>query len=181
MKKPLFFIVILIIIVSCGEKNRKPPVDLNRGKNKTVELTESINSITDNSIDPVRYYPQERTGNEWKEANNPIYEIKHTKNFYCDFLNDFCKKYYSRKFKGTTYIYGSISVERVTKEDENTVEVKGYHSFKGLIMSFDQKEFVATIRDYGNNKYNVLFRRRGWVTGQWKDTGNILFSYNPDE
>lgn len=182
MGKSILYIIILSFIISCGEKRKEPPVDLRRGMDKEIQVNESVYTVNDSRINPVRYYPQ-TDKEEWNEATNPINgnNIIKTKKFYYDFLNEFCKKYYSRKFKGTTYVYGSISIERVTKEDENTVEVKGTHSFKGIIKSFDQREFVATIRNYNNNKYNVLFRRRGWVTGQWKDTGNIMFTYNPEE
>ena len=183
MKQYLFYIIIISLVISCGEKRKSPPVNLKRGTNKTVQVTESKNSTDDNHIDPVRYYPQEADKDESIILDIPIVETNtiKTKKFYYDLLNEFCKMYYYRKFKGTSYIYGSILVQRVTKEDENTVEVKGSHSFKGLIKTFEQREFVATIRDFGNYKYNVLFRRRGWATGQWKDTGNIMFRYNPEE
>ncbi len=182
MNRKLLLFAISALIISCGGRNVKPPVDLKRNNKTDTLVSNNIEPISVNSTVPLQ--PEDIINNE-----KSILEDNHIKNtnevktqkFYYELLNEFCKKYYARKFKGTSYIYGSIMVERVSKEDENTVEVKGSHSFKGIIKNFEQRDFVATIRDYGDNKYNILFRRRGWVTGQWKDTGNITFLYNPDE
>lgn len=186
MKK--YLVLILAIVVSCGKKDPKPPVDLKHASNRIIQEVDSAELAIKNATDKYTTQPQynplhisdDIVSNESNKPNCHDGIIK-TKKFYNNLLNEFCKKYYSRKFKGTTYIIGSLTTERVTKEDENSVEVKGFHSFKGLIKTFDQRDFVATIRDYGNFKYSILFRRRGWVTGQWKDTGNITFLYNPDE
>lgn len=180
MNKKLLLIAISVLVVSCGRRNVKPPVDLKQKRDTPVVVNnESI------SVNPsIQLRPEVINKEESSIINDNLTktnsEIK-SKKFYYELLNEFCKNYYSRKFKGTSYIYGSIIVERISKEDENTVEVKGAHSFKNRIKSFEQRDFIATIRDRGDNRYNILFRRRSVVSGQWKDTGNIMFTYNSEE
>lgn len=179
--KNKILLVSFVLLLSCGEKKTKPPVDLNKDK-KTIQVVNDVESLNTNTSIP--QIPREIAKEEKTiSVSNPTKktsEVK-TKKFYNDLLNEFCKKYFYRKFKGTHYIYGSIVIERVSKEDENTVEIKGAHSFKNRIKTFEQRDFFATIRDRGNNKYNILFRRRSTITGQWKDTGNIMFTYNTEE
>lgn len=107
-----------------------------------------------------------------------------SKRFYQEMIEDFCKKNYNRKFPGRSYIYGSLRVDNLSKEDEKTVMVRGSFSFKGWgnIISYNNREFKAYVRDDGDCNYHILFCRRREIFGrEWMDTGNIPFTYNPDE
>ena len=114
------------------------------------------------------------------EASNPV----KSKKFYEGLLEDFCKKYYHKKFPGRTYVYGSICVETTTQTDANTVEVKGLHSFKGRlgIRTYDNKEFRAMVRSEDNCNFHIKFDRRLVKPisggGEWVSTGDLPFTYN---
>lgn len=117
------------------------------------------------------------------ESSNPV----KSKKFYEGLLEDFCKKYYHKKFPGRTYIYGSIRVETTRQTDANTVEVKGLHSFKGRlgIKTYNNKEFRATVRSENNSNFHIKFDRRLVKPisggGEWVSTGDLPFTYDTME
>ena len=83
MGKSILYIIILSFIISCGEKRKEPPVDLRRGMDKEIQVNESVYTVNDSRVNPVRYYHQ-TDKEEWNEATNPINgnNIIKTKKFY---------------------------------------------------------------------------------------------------
>ena len=143
-------------------------------KDKIDESLTPLVIIDDSSLID---YGEETIKEIKEETGKPI----RTKKFYCELLDAFCKKFFDRKFQGTTYIAGSINVDNVAKVDENTVEVRGTHSFNALLIRRNNKGFIASIRDDGNNNYHIDFQRKGVLLKGNKNTRSLPFYYNPEE
>ena len=167
-----------IVFISCGGNGQPAKRAQVYNIEPEQENVSSVNDEKDNSLNPpeiVENYPPIE-----EEPNRPVKSAK----FYCGLLDEFCKKFFDRKFAGTHYVAGSIHVNAndISEFDANTVIVKGIHSFKSPIIPRNNKEFKATIRDDGNNKYHIDFQRYGvrfW--GGTKTTGMLPFYYNPEE
>lgn len=174
--KKLHFLCIFLLLLSCENKQKKPPVDLSDSTTKKV----------DTLIVPL-IQTEEKESNDSSEVEIPSLQQNIVKphKFYEGLLEDFCKKYYHKKFPGRTYIYGSIRVETTRQTDANTVEVKGLHSFKGRlgIKTYNNKEFRATVRSENNSNFHIKFDRRLVKPisggGEWVSTGDLPFTYNP--
>ena len=177
-----------IVIISCGGNGQPAKRAQVYNIEPEQENVSSVNDEKDNSLNPpeiVENYPpiedqDSAIGKMPEETSKPIKTAK----FYSGLLDEFCKKYFDRKFAGTHYVAGSIHVNAndISEFDANTVIVKGTHSFKSPIIPRNNKEFKATIRDDGNNKYHIDFQRYGvrfW--GGTKTTGMLPFYYNPEE
>ena len=101
--------------------------------------------------------------------------------FYQDLLEEFCKKYYSKKFPKRSYVEGSLHVDNVAPSDGNTFVVMGTHTFKGRlgVITYKNKEFKATVREDGDDLYHIRFDRRQELIGhEWVTTGDLPFNYD---
>lgn len=113
---------------------------------------------------------------------------RRSKSFYQGLIDDFCKKYYDKKFQklgyGPSYTPGSILVEIIRDQDENTLEIIGTHSYRygitGILDPKKPEEFRATIRCYNNDKYQINFMRRGKNLNRWISTGTLPITYSKD-
>lgn len=177
--------LITLFITSCSDDNRSSgyhPI-----YNLDSESTEvaPTNKDKDNIPSPVDNTEFPNPKEEKEEPANQVLEVPaksfKTKSFYCGLLDEFCKKFFDRKYVGMHYVPGSLSVENVSEFDSHTIVVKGTHSFKSPIILRNNKEFKATIREDGNNKYHVDFQRYGVRLGGIKSTGSLPFYYNPEE
>ena len=189
MKFKVFTVLALsIVIVSCKNGTPSKRVDVynpdpEKDSSSIVEDKPDISSVIRPNIvkEDENLIKEESPERPTSEFSNPV----KSKKFYEGLLEDFCKKYYHKKFPGRTYIYGSLRVESDTKTDEKTVEVKGIHSFKGRlgIKSYNDKEFRATVRSDGDNNFHIKFDRRLVKPisggGEWVSTGDLPINYNP--
>ena len=146
------------IIVSCGgnvQPTRRSQVYNIEPDKGEVSYAKNEN---DKSLDPPEiidnYPPIEDKGSSNEQISEESTIPIKTAKFYCGLLDEFCKKFFDRKFLGMHYVAGSIHVnaDDISEFDSNTVMVKGTHSFKSPIIPRNNKEFKATIRDDGNNK-----------------------------
>lgn len=184
-KKLNTLILIAIFFASCsgsGSPSRRSQVYNIASDSDQVPY---VNNEEENTLMPLEIndnYPQIEERDEVKQqvVEEPVGSLK-TKKFYCGLLDGFCKKFFDRKFAGTHYIPGSINVDNVSEFDSNTVIVKGTHSFKSPIILRNNKEFKATIREDGYNRFHINFQRYGVRLGDLKSTDMLPFYYNPEE
>lgn len=180
--KELFKLFLSIIFVSCGG-NAQPTERDELYIESDQTQNSNVNDEKDNYINPPVIIDNLTPAGD--NTNEQIIEVSNkpikSKRFYCGLIDDFCKKFFDRKFAGTHYIPGSIHVDIITEFDSNTVVVKGTHSFKSPIILRNNKEFKAIIRDDGNNQYHIDFQRYGVRFGGLKSTGLLPYYYNPEE
>lgn len=173
-----------IIIISCSG-NSKPT---RRSQVYNIKDSDQV-SIVNNEKDVILNPPEiiddslqtEVKGEPDKQIVESPTKLIKSKKFYRGLLDGFCKKFFDRKFAGMHYVPGSINVDNVSEFDSNTVIVKGTHSFKSPIILRNNKEFKATIRNDGYNRFHIDFQRYGVRLGGIKSTGMLPFYYNPEE
>lgn len=123
-------------------------------------------------------------------GNNPITKSLQpsqtslkSKQFYQEMLEDFCKANYNRRFRKRHYVYGSLRVEGLRSLSENIVEVWGTHSYKGRgnWFSYNERDFKATIRSEGKNKYQIKFEKKSEypIGGSFWESTDVPFTYTP--
>lgn len=116
---------------------------------------------------------------QYVAQNNPA-PMK-SKKFYQELIEDFCKKYYHKKFPGRSYVYGSLYVDNVSRLEHNIFVVMGTHTFKGRfgLLTYRDREFRATVRQGRNGEYHIRFERRLEIIGhEWVSTGDLPFNYD---
>lgn len=124
-------------------------------------------------------------GNDSNDPHNSSEEtVIKDADFYQGLLEAFCQEHFDKKFKGTKYIEGSLSVRTISPEDDHTVLVIGDHDYQYLYGTFgaNDKEFRAYIKDLGNGQYHIKFDRQGAINkNETKTTGNVPFIYDANE
>ena len=101
-----------------------------------------------------------------------------SKTFYQEMLEDFCKANYNIRFRNRSYVYGSLRVDGFHSLSSNIVEVWGTHSYK-FIKSHNNRDFKATIRTEGKNKYQIKFEKKSDIPlVSWEST-DVPFTYTP--
>lgn len=143
-------------------------------------------SCSNHSQLDTRYHNQmEESDSVNQDSDDVVTKVTMKSNrFYQDLLEDFCKKYYHKKFPGRSYVYGSLYVDNVSLLENNTFVVIGTHTFKGRmgIFTYKHKEFKATVREDGSDLYHIRFDRRLELIGhEWVSTGELPFNYDGDE
>lgn len=184
--KKIFIIFVYGLIISSCSDNAKPARRVQvyniESDTNTVSEVSNENDITlsppdiiDNSI-----HIEDSSESKKQIVEEPPKTVR-TKKFYSCLLDEFCKKFFDRKFAGMHYVPGSIKVDNMSEFDTNTIVVRGTHSFKSPIILRNNKEFKAIIRDDGYNKFHIDFQRYGVRLGGLKSTGILPFYYNPEE
>lgn len=183
--------IVLCMQYSCDNR----PV--RHGKNKQNTSDEKTLLIDKQESNSKRAYILDRQGKseECEKYNVQVLtdltkktNKRRSKSFYQGLIDDFCKKYYDKKFQklgyGPSYISGSILVEIIRDQDENTLEIIGTHSYRygisGILDPKKPEEFRAIIRCYNNDKYQINFMRRGKALNRWLSTGTLPITYSED-
>lgn len=115
--------------------------------------------------DPVRIEQKEssRTAVEYEKKDRVETTERKRKSihFYQGLLEDFCKLYYHKAFEGRTYIYGSLCIVSVDYLSETIIEIKGTHSYEGIMgKQYTGYAFKANVRELGNDRFLVTFEKQ---------------------
>lgn len=105
--------------------------------------------------------------NEWSNATEQYI----SKSDAISYLDYFCRAYYSKDWKYSTFIPGSILIGDVWTNDNNSeYEITGTHSFdhRPLLVTYHHTkvQFKAIVTYLGNDKVRVTFTRYAqWAGG----------------
>lgn len=118
------------------------------------------------------------SGNSIPQLITPSLSLPKSKEFYRKMLEDFCIANYNKRFQNRRYVYGSLRVDSFRSLSNNIVEVWGTHSYK-VVFSHDNRDFKATIRMEGRDKYQVKFEKKSDIPlVSWEST-DVPFTYTP--
>ena len=86
-----------------------------------------------------------------------------------DFMESFCREYYSVCFSGRKYVRNSLKVTDISYPSSQSIRVDGTHSYLGRFgVEYTSYQFYAIIRNKGPYQVEVTFYKRS-APDLWHD------------